>query len=185
MSSFVIILCKSCIILHLWQQFVFTCIRTNMAHEYQWRRWRLIQYFYSTVISRACTNDRYKLELRTGLKPMDSFGKWWKWKLIYFSVNAEFYRVVWTIINALLTVRSEMLPFSENNQNIKMFGVPPKTLPQVTCTYIMIICHWAILHYNMSLKKLQEGLMVFFNDSLHFLKIKKKIVEFTKTILWL
>ena len=47
----------------------------------------------------------------------------------YFSfVNAEFYRVVWTI-NALLTIRSEMLPISENNQNIKMFGVPANTLP--------------------------------------------------------
>ena len=59
---------------------------------------------------------------------MDSLGKWWKLKFIYFFVNAEFYRVVWTI-NALLTVRSEMLPLSENNQNLKMFGVPPNTLP--------------------------------------------------------
>ena len=60
---------------------------------------------------------------------MDSFGKMMKMKInIFFFVNAEFYRVVWTI-NALLTVRSEMLPFSENNQNIKMFGVPPNTLP--------------------------------------------------------
>ena len=40
-------------------------------------------------------------------------------------VNAEFYRVVWTI-NALLIIRSELLPFSENNQNTKMFGVPPE-----------------------------------------------------------
>ena len=54
-------------------------------------------------------------------------------------VNAEFYRVVWTI-NALFTVRSEMLPFSGNIQNIKMFGVPPNTLP-------MIFCHRAILQY--------------------------------------
>ena len=36
--------------------------------------------------------------------------------------------VVWTI-NALLTVRSENASFSENDQNIKMFGVPPNTLP--------------------------------------------------------
>ena len=43
-----------------------------------------------------------------------------------------------------------MLKFSENNQNIKMFGVHPNTLPLVM--YIMIICHWAILHYNMSFK---------------------------------
>ena len=56
---------------------------------------------------------------------MDSFGTWQKLKLIYFFVNAEFYRVVWTI-NALFTVRSQMLPFSRNNQNIKMFGVPPE-----------------------------------------------------------
>ena len=34
-------------------------------------------------------------------------------------------------------------------------------------------------------KQLQEGLMVFSDDFLHFLKIKKKFVEFTKTILWL
>ena len=37
----------------------------------------------------------------------------------------------------------------------------------------------------MSFKQLQEGQMVFSNDSLHFLKIKNKSVEFTKTILWL
>ena len=86
---------------------------------------------------------------------MDSLGTWRKWKLIYIFVFAEFYRVVWTI-NALLTDRSEMLPISENNQNIPMFGVPPppppppNTLPFVM--YIMIICHWAILHYNMSFK---------------------------------
>ena len=55
-------------------------------------------------------------------------------------------------INALLIVRSKMLQFSENNQNIEMFGVPPNTYPQVTCMYMMIICHWAILHYNMSFK---------------------------------
>ena len=67
------------------------------------------------------------------LKPVDSFGKWRKWKLIFFFVNAEFYRVVWTI-NALLTVRSEMLPFSGSNQNIiNIFGVP-LTLCHGLCT---------------------------------------------------
>ena len=38
--------------------------------------------------------------------------------------------------------------------------------------YIMIICHWAILHYNNVIQNLQEGLMVFFDDFLYFLKIK-------------
>ena len=41
-------------------------------------------------------------------------------------------RVVWPI-NALLTVHSEVLPFSENIKNIKMFGVPPPPPPQNTC----------------------------------------------------
>ena len=66
------------------------------------------------------------------LKPMDSFGTWRNLKIIIFCVNAEFYRVVWTI-NALLTVHSEMLPFSGNNQNIQMFGVP-RTLCHRLCT---------------------------------------------------
>ena len=39
----------------------------------------------------------------------------------------ELYELV--MRNALLTVCSEMLPFSGNNQNIKLFGVPPNTLP--------------------------------------------------------
>ena len=43
-----------------------------------------------------------------------------------------------------------MLPFSGNIQNIKVFGVPPNTLPKVM--YKMIVCHGAILHYNMSFK---------------------------------
>ena len=58
-------------------------------------------------------------------------------KIYFCFVNAEFYRVVYWTINALLIIRSKMLPFSENNQNIQMFGVPPNTLPQVM--YIMII----------------------------------------------
>ena len=81
------------------------------------------------------------------------------------------YRVVRTI-HALLKVRSEMLPFSGNIQNIKMFGVPPNTLPWVM--YIMIICHWAYCITVWHSKQLQEGLMVVSDDFLHFLKIKKK-----------
>ena len=33
--------------------------------------------------------------------------------------------------------------------------------------------------------RLQEGVILFSDDFLHFLKIKKKYAEFTKTILWL
>ena len=75
-----------------------------------------------------------------------------------------------------MSIRSEMLLFAGNNQNIKMFGVPPPpppppehfaicyvhndNLPRGRC---ITICHS---------KQLQEGLMVFSNDFLHFLKIK-------------
>ena len=44
------------------------------------------------------------LDKNMKLKPMDGFGTWRKWKILYI-LNAEFYRVVW-IINALLTVCS-------------------------------------------------------------------------------
>ena len=46
----------------------------------------------------------------------------------FFFLMQNLNRVVWTI-NALLTIRSEMIAFSGNNQNFKMFGVPPNTLP--------------------------------------------------------
>ena len=117
------------------------------------------------------------------LKPMDSFGTWQKMKIYIFFVNAEFYRVVWAI-NALLTVRSEMPPFSGNNQNIKMFGVPLNTLPYVM--YIMIICHWAILRYNMSFQTISgrsDGVFWWFpalsEDQ------EKNLLNSPKTILWL
>ena len=77
---------------------------------------------------------------------MDSFGTCMAKMIFLFFVcfvNAEFYRAVWTI-KALLTIRSEMLPFSENNQNIKIFRVPPNTYIGYIL-YIMIICHWACI----------------------------------------
>ena len=48
-----------------------------------------------------------------------------------------------------------MLKLSRNNQNIKMFGVPPNTLPLVI--YIGIFCYWVLLHYNMSFKTIAGG----------------------------
>ena len=66
-----------------------------------------------------------------------------------------------------------MLPFSENIKNIKMFVVPPEHFAIAyvhndifaTGQYYITICHS---------KQLQEGLMVFSDYFLHFLKIKKK-----------
>ena len=72
-----------------------------------------------------------------------------KMKNNMFFVNAEFYRVIWTI-NALLIVRSEMLQFSGNNQKHRNVQSPPEHISMGM--YIMIICNSAILHYNMSFK---------------------------------
>ena len=100
-----------------------------------------------------------------------------------FFVNAEFHRVVWTI-NALLTVRSELLQISGNNQNIKMFGASP---PEHFATGYVHNDNLPLgniaLQYIIPNKL--EGLMVFSDDFLHFLKIKEKFVKFTRTILWL
>ena len=62
------------------------------------------------------------------------------------------------IVNTLSIVCSEMHKLSRNNQNIKMFGVPPNTLPLVI--YIGIFCYWVLLHYknyNMSFKTIASG----------------------------
>ena len=59
------------------------------------------------------------------------------------------------IINTLSIVCSEMLKFSRNDQNIKMFRVPPNTLPLVI--YIGIFCSWVLLHYNISFKTIAGG----------------------------
>ena len=109
---------------------------------------------------------------------MDQF---WKMAKIKINISFLFYRVVWTI-NALLIVLSGNASFSGNNQNIKLFGVPPNTLH---IGYVHVhMCIYLPLG-NSAFKQLQEGLMVFSDDFLHFLKIKKNLVEFTKTILWL
>ena len=49
----------------------------------------------------------------------------------------------------------KLFKLSRNNQNIKMFGVPPNTLPLVI--YIGIFCYWVLLQYNMSFKTIAGG----------------------------
>ena len=80
-----------------------------------------------------------------------SFGMRWKSNeiLVLHWIIIIFYSSVW-IGNALSIVCSERLKLSRNNQNIKMFGVPPNTLPLVI--YIWIFCYWVLLHYDMSFK---------------------------------
>ena len=94
----------------------------------------------------------------------------------FFLLNTEFYRVVWTSSNALLTVRSEMLPFSGNIQNSKIFGVPPPPPPpeHFAKGYVHNLTQGNIALPICRSKQLQEGLMVFSDDFLHFLRRSKK-----------
>ena len=107
-------------------------------------------------------------------------------EIFYFCfVNAEFYRVVWTI-NALLIIRSEMVPFSENNQNIKMFGVPPK---HFAIGYVHndnlplgnIALQYVIQNYTAGRS---DGVFWWF-PALSEDQEEEKNLKFTKTILWL
>ena len=117
------------------------------------------------------------------LKPQDSFGIWQKIKRDYFFVNAWFYRSVWTI-NALFIVHSKLLSFSRNNPHIKMFGVPPNTLPYVM--YIAIFSHLTLLHENMSFKtSAGRFISVFWRCAALSADQEKVFSFFTETILWL
>ena len=73
------------------------------------------------------------------LKPMDTLVCGENQMKLFFFIESLFDSSV-RIVNALSIVCSEMLKLSRNNQNIKMFGVPPNTLPLVM--YIGIFCYW-------------------------------------------
>ena len=102
---------------------------------------------------------------------MDSFGMWWKSnEIIIFSLNHSV-SSVW-IGNALSIVCSEMLKLSRNNQNIKMFGVPPEhsAIGNIHRD-ILLFGYYYITTYHS--KQLPVGLMVLSDGMVHFLKIEK------------
>ena len=74
---------------------------------------------------------------------------------LFSSLNHNFIVLYELLLNALSIVCSEMLKLSRNNQNIKMFGVPPNTLPLVI--NVGIFCYWVLLHYNRSFKTIASG----------------------------
>ena len=123
----------------------------------------------------------YKFFHNNVLKPMDSFGTWWNFFLFFVFVNAEFYRVVWTI-NALLTVCSEMLPFSGNNQNIKMFGVPPEHFAIGYVHNDNLPLRYIALQYVIQ-NNCMNVWWCFLMISCTFWRSRFFFVEFTKTIL--
>ena len=59
------------------------------------------------------------------LKPMCSFGKWWKWKI---SLMGFIYRDIW-VLKALWMFLSETINFLRILHKTNIFGMPPKILP--------------------------------------------------------
>ena len=75
------------------------------------------------------------------LKPMNSFGMWWKSnEIIFLHWIIPYHSSLW-IVHALSIVCSEMLKLSRNNQNIRMFGGTPNTLPLVIHTDILFLVY--------------------------------------------
>ena len=82
--------------------------------------------------------DWYKSSATVDLKPMDSFGMWWKSnEIIFLHWIIILFVLCELLINALSIVCSEMLKLLRNNQKIKMLGVPPNTLSLVIYMYIL------------------------------------------------
>ena len=110
---------------------------------------------------------------------MASFGIWQQLKHNIFFFIAWIYRSVWTII-AMLTFPPKCFKFQEITEISKCSESPEAehfAIGNVHCDNLPLGI--------VASKQLQEGLIVFSDNILHFLKIKKKFAEFTKTILWL
>ena len=119
----------------------------------------------------------FKLNL---LKPMDSFGMWWKSNEIIF--------LHWNLNHNFIVLYELLMPcqlFAQkcsNCQEITEIWKCSNTLPLVM--YIGISCYWVYYITTCHSKQLLVGLMVLSDGIVHFLKFKKMFNKSTKTILW-
>ena len=65
--------------------------------------------------------------MKAVLKPMYSFGKWWKWKNCIMGFP---YRVI-RVLQALWICLSETINFLRKLHKTNIFGMPPKILPEL------------------------------------------------------
>ena len=64
----------------------------------------------------------------SSLKPMYSFGKWWKWKISLMSFIYYVYRIVW-VLKVLWIFLSVTITFLRKLHKTTIFGMSPKILP--------------------------------------------------------
>ena len=122
----------------------------------------------------------------TMLKPIYSFGEWWKWKI---SLIGFVYRVVW-VLQALWIFLSETINFLRKlHKSLKLtfLGCPPKFYHSVM--YIAPSRGHISLNFNMPFKLILRRFQVVFWclewECCTFWKIDGNSFKSTNTILWL
>ena len=128
------------------------------------------------------------------LKPMDSFGMWWKSnEIIFYSLNHNCIVLCELLMPCQLFAQkcSNCQELTKISKCLAVWGPPPpppppNTLPLVI--YIGIFRYWVLLHYNMSFKtKIAGG----FNGAFWwpvwstFWRSRNVFNKSTKTIWWL
>ena len=117
------------------------------------------------------------------LKPMYSFGKWWKWKI---SLMGFVYRVVWAL-KALWIFLSETINFLRKLHKTNILGCPRKFYHRVM--YIAPSSGHISLNLNMLFKFVLRRFEVVFWclewECCTFWKIDGNSFKSTNTILWL
>ena len=94
------------------------------------------------------------------LKPMYSFGTWWKW-FFFFPPNGFVYRFL-RFLKALWIFLSETINFLRKLHKTKFFGMPPKILPFFQ-SYVAPYCgHISLNLINMPFKLILRRFEVVF-----------------------
>ena len=117
------------------------------------------------------------------LKPMYSFGKWWKLKSY---LMGSVYRVIW-VLKALWIFLSETINFLRKVHKTNIFGMPPKFYHRVM--YIASSSGHISMKFNMPfkfiLRRFEVVLWCLEWECLTFWKIDWNSFKSTYTILWL
>ena len=103
----------------------FICITTEAGTSTGMKWTALSNRSYICLLNSQQTNASTVMGSFSILKPMYSFGKWWKWEI---SLMGFVYRVVW-FLKVLWIFLSETNNFLRKLHKTNIFGMPPKILP--------------------------------------------------------
>ena len=169
-------LCACChSYMYMYIMLYFTLLNIHTDRNYNCRPW--ITHY--TTNSKESWGWKLGSYLEVCLKAMDSLGKWWKWKLIFFLLMQN-------CIGLYEPCRSKLLPFSGNNQ--KHTNVRSR-LEHFAIGYVhndnLPLGNIALQYMYVIPNNCRKVWWCFIKISCTFWRSRKKIVKFTKTILWL